>query len=111
MKYGCPLMVALKYVKKTYKSDKWEKERRLIIVRQKISVRRQATGKTLFLFDDQEEYRNYRYSAYFTNIDLAPAEVEALSWTWRCRNRIKEIKYDFGFDAFNMKDFGRLKLP
>ncbi|MDD3331379.1 MAG: transposase [Bacteroidales bacterium] len=99
-------MMALKYVKKTYKSDKWEKERRLIIVRQKISVRRQATGKTLFLFDDQEEYRNYRYSAYFTNIDLAPAEV------WRlyrgrgdAENRIKEIKYDFGFDAFNMKDF------
>lgn len=101
-----PVDDGIEICEKTYKSDKWEKERRLIIVRQKISVRRQATGKTLFLFDDQEEYRNYRYSAYFTNIDLAPAEV------WRlyrgrgdAENRIKEIKYDFGFDAFNMKDF------
>ena len=91
---------------KEYQAESWGKARRLVIVRQKISVRPQATGKTLSLFPEMEEYKNYRYSAYFTNIDYAPSEV------WRlyrgrgdAENRIKEIKYDFGFDAFNMKDF------
>jgi hypothetical protein len=39
-------------------------------------------------------------------MNLAPAEI------WRLyrgkantENRIKELKYDFGFDSFNLKDF------
>ena len=55
---------------------------------------------------DDEVHRNYRYSAYITNLKLSCAEV------WRlyrgrgdAENRIKELKYDFGFDSFNLKDF------
>jgi hypothetical protein len=60
----------------------------------------------LILFPDEEQYRNYRYSAYFTNMAFASAEV----WRLYCRrgdaeNRIRKIKYDFGFDSFNLKDF------
>jgi hypothetical protein len=91
---------------KLHKADSWETARRIVIVRQKISVRPQASGKTLSLFPEEETYRNYRYSAYFTNLDFAPAEV------WRlyrgrgdAENRIKEIKYDFGFDCFNLNGF------
>jgi hypothetical protein len=89
-----------------YQSDSWTKPRRLVIVRQRIKDRPAATGKQLRLFAEEEVYRNYRYSAYVTNLKLAPAEI------WRlyrgrgdAENRIKELKYDFGFDSFNLKDF------
>ena len=89
-----------------YQSDSWNKERRLIIVRQKIKERPNATGKMLSLFSEEEEYRNYRYSAYVTSLKLSPADV------WRlyrgranAENHIKELKYDFGFDSFNLKGF------
>ena len=89
-----------------YKSDAWQTPRRMVIVRQKIKDRPQAPGKQLGLFAEEEVYKNYRYSAYVTNLKLAPAEV------WRlyrgraeAENRIKELKYDFGFDSFNLNDF------
>lgn len=89
-----------------YQSASWEKPRRIVVVRQRIKDRPQAPGKQLGLFTEEEIYRNYRYSAYVTNMKLAPAEI------WRlyrgraeAENRIKELKYDFGFDSFNLKDF------
>ena len=89
-----------------YQSNSWAKPRRLIMVRQRIKDRPKATGKQLKLFAEEEIYKNYRYSAYVTNLKLAPAEI------WRlyrgradAENRIKELKYDFGFDSFNLKDF------
>ena len=89
-----------------YQSESWEKPRRIVIVRQRIKDRPKATGKQLKLFAEEEIYKNYRYSAYVTTLKLAPAEV------WRlyrgrgdAENRIKELKYDFGFDSFNLNDF------
>lgn len=89
-----------------YQSNAWKKPRRMVIVRQRINERPQAPGKQLSLFAEEEVHKNYRYSAYVTNLTLAPAEV------WRiyrsradAENRIKELKYDFGFDSFNLKDF------
>jgi hypothetical protein len=89
-----------------YQSDAWSKPRRVVMVRQRIKDRPQATGKQLGLFLEEEVHKNYRYSAYVTNLTLAPAEV------WRlyrgrgdAENRIKELKYDFGFDSFNLKSF------
>lgn len=89
-----------------YQSDSWDKPRRIVIVRQKIKDRPKAPGKQLRLFEQEEVCRNYRYSAYVTNMKLPAAEI------WRlyrgrgdAENRIKELKYDFGFDSFNLKDF------
>jgi hypothetical protein len=89
-----------------YQSDAWTKPRRLVVVRQRIKDRPNATGKQLKLFAEEEVYKNYRYAAYVTSLKLAPAEI------WRlyrgradAENRIKELKYDFGFDSFNLKDF------
>ena len=89
-----------------YLSNSWEKPRRIVIVRQKLKDRPQATGKQLSLFPEEEIYRNYRYSAYVTNMRLPAAEI------WRlyrgraeAENRIKELKYDFGFDSFNLNNF------
>ena len=89
-----------------YKSDSWEKARRIIIVRQRIQDRPKATGKQLSLFAEEEVHQNYRYSAYVTSLQLAPAEIWRM---YRARgdaeNRIKELKYDFGFDSFNLQSF------
>ena len=89
-----------------YHSPDWKMSRRIIIVRQKIDKRPNATGKKLTLFGEEIDHGAYRYSCYVTNMSVPPAEV------WRsyrgranAENRIKELKYDFGFDSFNMHDF------
>ncbi|MDP3442135.1 MAG: IS1380 family transposase [Ignavibacteria bacterium] len=89
-----------------YQSDSWQKPRRVVVVRQRIKDRPKAPGKQLTLFAEEEIYRNYRYSAYVTNLKLPAAEI------WRlyrgrgdAENRIKELKYDFGFDSFNLNNF------
>lgn len=89
-----------------YKSDSWEKERRIVVVRQQIKTKTKAPGKTLSLFPEDETHRNYRYSAHITNLDFAATEI------WRmyrdrgdAENRIKEIKYDFGFNSSNLNGF------
>jgi len=91
---------------KTYQADGWDKARRLVLVRQQVALRPEAPGKALSLFPEEDFSRDYRYTAYFTNLGLAPAEV------WRlyrgrgdAENRIKEIKHDFGFDCFNLRKF------
>lgn len=100
------LDTGIEICEQNYKSEKWEKPRRMVVVRQKLKDRPAAPGKMLSLFPDDEIHKNYRYSAYFTNLDFAPAEI------WRlyrgrgdAENRIKELKYDFGFDSFNLKGF------
>ena len=89
-----------------YQSESWQKARRIVIVRQRIKDRPKAPGKQLTLFAEEEVYKNYRYSAYVTNVNLPAAEI------WRlyrgrgdAENRIKELKYDFGFDSFNLNGF------
>jgi hypothetical protein len=78
----------------------------MIVVRQKIKDRTKASGRTLRLFKEEEYYRQYRYTAYITNLTLSASDVWRL---YRGRaeseNRIKELKYDFGFDSFNMQSF------
>ena len=58
------------------------------------------------ILPDDEIHRNYRYAAYFTNLEFSCVEVWRL---YRGRGddekKIKELKYDFGFDSFNLKDF------
>jgi len=89
-----------------YQSQSWESPRRMVVVRQRLKERPNAPGKMLSLFPEDEIHKNYRYSAYFTNLQFAPAEI------WRmyrgrgdAENRIKELKYDFGFDSFNLNGF------
>lgn len=89
-----------------YQSPEWKASRRVVIVRQLIKERPKAPGKTLRLFEHEELHQQYRYTAYVTNLKLSAADV------WRlyrgrgdAENRIKELKYDFGFDSFNLKGF------
>ena len=91
---------------KVCRAEGWEAGRRLVVVRQDVAARPDAAGRTLSLFPDEDFSRGYRYSAYFTSLAFAPAEV------WRlyrgrgdAENRIKEVKYDFGFDCFSLDGF------
>lgn len=88
-----------------YQGVGWSKPRRLIVVRQSVK-RREAPGKNLSLFADDPDIQGWRYGAFVTTLDLPKLEV------WRlyrgradCENRIKELKADFGLDAFNLRDF------
>jgi len=89
-----------------YQSPTWDKARRLIMVRQKVSQRPKAAGKILRLFEDDEVINGYRHSCYITSLTLPPLEV------WRlyrhratCENRIKELKYDYALDKINQQSF------
>jgi len=89
-----------------FQSRDWKVSRRIIIVRQKIDRRPNATGKKITLFGEETDHGAYRYSCFITNMDL-PAPVIWRSYRSRANaeNRIKELKYDFGFESFNMNEF------
>ena len=99
------LETGLELTELRYRADSWATERRLIVVRQSVK-RTTAPGKTLSLFADDPDIQGWRYGAFVTTLDLPMVEV----WrTYRgradCENRIKELKADFGLDAFNMRNF------
>lgn len=90
----------------SYQAAAWTRERRLVMVRQHVPERPNATGRQLKLFKDDPVFAKYRYSCLATNMTLPPAEV------WRlyrgranAENRIKELKYDFGMDSFCLRNF------
>jgi hypothetical protein len=89
-----------------YQAIGWTSPRRLVMIRQHIPDRPQATGKPLRLFEDEGIYKNYRYSCFITNLTLPADHV------WRlyrqradAENRIKELKADFAADSFVMQEF------
>lgn len=89
-----------------YQSPECEKPRRMIIVRQEISLRPKSTGKQLRLFGEEEVYKNYRYSCFITNLSLSAKMIwDAYRNRAEAENRIKELKEDFGADSFNVENF------
>ena len=89
-----------------YQSPYWKKPRRMVMVRQYLPLRPKATGKSLKLFKDEGIYKRYKYSCYITNMDLSSLLIWKLyRHRANAENRIKELKYDFGFDSFNMNNF------
>jgi hypothetical protein len=84
----------------------WGKERRYIVIRQNIIRRKKAMGKTLPLFANEVDLKDYRFSVWITNSEEEPYKV----WTM-CKprandeNTIKELKEDFALGGFSMKRF------
>jgi Transposase DDE domain group 1 len=100
------LDTGIEICEQSYQSESWKKPRRIVVVRQRVKERPKAPGKQLKMFSEENIYKNYRYSAYVTNMKLPAAEI------WRlyrgrgdAENRIKELKHDFGFDSFNLNGF------
>lgn len=89
-----------------YTSPLWDKSRRIIMIRQYVPERPKSTGKLLHLFKEEGWYKQYRYSCIVTNLNLPSEQIWNLyKQRSDVENRIKELKYDFGFDSFNLKDF------
>ena len=90
----------------SYQSNSWSKPRWVTGIRQHIEQRDAPKGKTLSLFSDDPVIGKYRFSALVSDMDL-PAETVWRTYRGRadCENRIKELKYDFAADSFNMQDF------
>jgi hypothetical protein len=83
-----------------------KKIRRMVMVRQQIQERPKATGKQLRLFKDDDSYTHYRYHCFVTNLALPAHQIWNLyKQRADAENRIKELKYDFGFDSFNIDSF------
>ena len=89
-----------------YQASTWSRPRWVVGVRQHIEQRREARGKTLNLFADDPVIGKWRFSALVSDLDLPALAI------WRlyrgradCENRIKELKYDFAADSFNMREF------
>jgi len=90
----------------SYQAASWGKPRWVVGIRQHQKLRESAKGKTLNLFADDPVIGQWRYSALVTDLDLPAQSV------WRlyrgradCENRIKELKYDFAADSFNLHQF------
>lgn len=89
-----------------YQAQSWDRDYRVIFVRQDKEIREQAIGKSLSLFEDDWDFDHYRYSALITNMKYDAATI------WRvyrqranCENQIKALKEDFGLNSFVMKDY------
>ena len=89
-----------------YQPEAWSKPRWVMGIRQHTALRASARGKTLNLFADDPVIGRYRFSALVSDLDLSAVQI------WRIyrgradsENRIKELKYDFAADNFNMNDF------
>ena len=86
---------------------KWTKARRYVVVKQSIRKRPKALGKQPSLFQDLEDWSQYRFSVMVTNeSDTKPEEI------WRAyrprandENIIKDLKDGYGLETFNLKNF------
>jgi len=88
-----------------FKHEEWDIERRYIVIRQDVGIRKNATGKMIPLFEDLD-MGEYRYILFITN---SSESADVLWETLRKRsgdeNTIKEIKEDFAFEGFSMNKF------
>jgi hypothetical protein len=85
-----------------YKANKWEKARRIVVVRQSKVINENATGKQLRLYKEDDAYYNWRYHCFVTNQTLPAMEIwHQYKRRGDAENRIKELKEDFGAEGFN----------
>jgi hypothetical protein len=89
-----------------YQASRWRKPRRVVVIKQDILLRQRATGKKLKLFDDDIYYQNQRFHCFITDQTLPAKQIwEQYKERADAENRIQELKYDFGLEGFNMKEF------
>lgn len=86
--------------------EKWTKPRRYVVVRQDTGKRPQAAGKQPMLFEEMEQWKEYRFSLHLTNQEDDPHTI----WKhYRSRandeNVIKDLKEGYALDHFNLKGF------
>jgi hypothetical protein len=83
-----------------YLAPSWKHSRRIVVVRERINERPEATGRKLF------DLPGYTFHTVVTTLELPAVEV------WRfyngradCENRLKELKEDFGANGCCLNSF------
>jgi hypothetical protein len=83
----------------------WSHKRRIVVVRKSKSEHPKSGGKSLF--EDYDEFSNYLYSAFVTNLDLAdPLIWELYRHRAEAETQIRELKESYGLDGFCCEEFG-----
>lgn len=89
-----------------YRHKDWDRFRRYIVVRQRITQKTKPSGKQLSMFEDEPEQASFRYGCYVTSHNESP---EAIWRLYRLRASdegvIRENKYDFALDGFSLNNF------
>lgn len=90
-----------------HKDQKWTRPRRYVVVRQEIARRPKAAGKQPSLFQDLDEWKNYRFSAMITNDETSPPEAIWREYRPRScdENVVKDLKEGDGFSGFCLHGF------
>lgn len=90
-----------------YQGSKWQKERRIIVVRTPKSGSSPGQSK---IFDEDQMLQEYEFKAFVTSLTLPASKIHLLyNQRADCENRIKELKYDYGMDGFSMKSFAAME--
>jgi len=89
-----------------HEDEKWTKPRRYVVVRQDTGKRPKGAGKQPMLFQEMEQWKEYRFSLHLTNQEDKPHDI----WKhYRSRandeNVIKDLKEGYALDHFNLKGF------
>ena len=71
----------------------WGKERRYIVVRQDVIHREKAMGKTLPLFANEVDLKDYRYSAWITSSTYGPCASPGQMMKTPSRNSKKTLPW------------------
>lgn len=94
------------YAEVIYKGSKWEKSRRVIIVRSP----KKESSEARYLFAEYDQFNKYEFKCFVTNTKMSALAVhKKYNERGDCENRIKELKYDFGVDGFGLKKFGAME--
>lgn len=88
-----------------YQCRQWSGSRRFIAVRKSKSKHPKSGGKSLFEEDDQ--FSDYLYSAFVTNLTLSDELIwELYRHRAEAETQIRELKESYGLDGFCCEAFG-----
>lgn len=88
----------------TYCLQSWSTPRRFVVVRKNKKKHPKSGGKSLF--EEYDEFSEYLYSAFVTNLDLSDALIwEIYRHRAEAETQIRELKESYGLDGFCCKDF------
>jgi hypothetical protein len=83
----------------------WKNSRRMVVVRKSKTKYPNSGGKSLF--EEYDQFSNYLYSAFVTNLNLAdPLIWELYRHRAEAETQIRELKESYGLDGFCCEDFG-----
>ena len=83
----------------------WDRTRRIVVIRKSKNKHPNSSGKSLF--KEYDEFSNYLYSAFVTNLELSDRLIwELYRHRAEAETQIRELKESYGLDGFCCEDFG-----